>query len=241
MRVTLRGEAWKMARGWRGGIETSGDNPSKLTPVFPVRCRFDLSVTFVWNINSRSWPSFFQRWFFSPFFLSSLPPLSTSPSLLVTHEAASSSSWTAWGEARIACELVVSRWGFEALAPLLPLPSSFPPRFHPARKEVNEDDIKVIHRCQYNQLSSYTTFSSCFSRDIFLNSRYFCFSRGWMLLANRFSWKRLISRFFFFLNPNKIRILFVGKDWSNVVCFLNRRIVRLLSCRLCRFLLQFYD
>lgn len=50
-----------------------------------------------------------------------------------------------------------------------------------------------------------------FAGEIFLNSRYFCFSRGWMLLANRFSWKRLISRFFFFLNPN-IRILFVGKD-----------------------------
>lgn len=160
MRVTLRGEAWKMARGWRGGIETSGDNPSKLTPVFPVRCRFDLSVTFVWNINSRSWPSFFQRCFFSPFFFSSLSPLSTPLSLLVA-PAASSSSWTAWGEARIACELVVSRWGFEALAALLPLPSSFPPRFHPARKEVNEDDIKVIHRCgyqcQYKQLSSFLT------------------------------------------------------------------------------------
>lgn len=225
MRVTLRGEAWKMARGWRGGIETSGDNPSKLTPVFPVRCRFDLSVTFVWNINSRSWPSFFQRCFFSPFFFSSLSPLSTPLSLLVA-PAASSSSWTAWGEARIACELVVSRWGFEALAALLPLPSSFPPRFHPARKEVNEDDIKVIHRCgyqcQYKQLSSflYITFSSCFSRHIFLNWRYFRFSRGWFL--------RIVFLGTFDFVQVPFSLAKIDATWC---VFLNRRIVRLLSCR----------
>lgn len=171
MRVTLRGEAWKMARGWRGGIETSGDNPSKLTPVFPVRCRFDLSVTFVWNINSRSWPSFFQRCFFSPFFFSSLSPLSTPLSLLVA-PAASSSSWTAWGEARIACELVVSRWGFEALAALLPLPSSFPPRFHPAEgsqrgRYKSDTPMRLPVPIQATVFVSYITFSSCFSRHIF--------------------------------------------------------------------------
>lgn len=123
-------------------------------------------------------------------------PLSLS---LLVAPAASSSSWTARGEARIACELVVSRWGFEALAALLlPLPSSFPPRFHPARKEVNEDDIKVIR--QYNQVSSFLTSPSS-SRHIFLNSRYFRFSPGWFL---RIVFLRLIFFFYFFLNRNNL-------------------------------------
>lgn len=157
-----------------------------------MRCRFDLSVTFVWNINSRSWPSFFQRCFFSPFFFPSLSlsPRRSSGQLVFVDRPRRGENCL-----RIGCISLGFRGSCSpsSSAPLF-FSSSLSPREEGSQRGRYKSDTPI----QPSVFVSHITF---FFAAYFFKLKILSFF-SWMILANRFS--RLIFFFFFFLNRNNL-------------------------------------
>lgn len=154
----------KRMAGGQEGVEGS-DNPSKLTPALPVRCRFDLSVTFVWNINSRSRASLFYD-----------PSVSSSPSRpqprLRGPPEAHRELLANWLYLRVSRSCSPSALFFPS--PPFPAPSSA----EGSQRGRHKSDTRTDLRSQYARQCTALLASRCFSLG-FRGDRVFSFRSPW--------------------------------------------------------------